>query len=56
MSVKNGAVPSEETKTAFTAFIVDFPEVTEKLKTTEFLEASLGAVSLIGKQNKLWLI
>lgn len=50
MSVKNGAVPNEESKTAFTELSIYFPEPGVKLKTAEFLEASSGVVILVGKQ------
>lgn len=36
-------------KTAFSVLIVHFPDPGDKLKTVEFLEASRGVVTLVGK-------
>ncbi|KAL1488543.1 hypothetical protein ABEB36_015007 [Hypothenemus hampei] len=54
MSVQNGAVPNEESKTAFTILSIYFPEPGEKIKTLEFLEASSGIVSLVEKFGKVF--
>ncbi|XP_050310190.1 glycolipid transfer protein [Anthonomus grandis grandis] len=53
MSVKNGAVPSEDTKTMFT-ITPFFPDPKKKLKTREFLEASEGLVTIIDKFGKVF--
>ncbi|CAG9767296.1 unnamed protein product [Ceutorhynchus assimilis] len=54
MSVKNGAVPNEESKTAFSVLSAHFPEPGEKLKTLEFLDAAAGVVSLVEKLGKIF--
>ncbi|KAJ8917656.1 hypothetical protein NQ315_005103 [Exocentrus adspersus] len=54
MSVANGAILQEETKTAFSILPVQFPSVNEKIKTKEFLDASSGAVCLIERFGKVF--
>ncbi|XP_076251787.1 pleckstrin homology domain-containing family A member 8 isoform X2 [Rhynchophorus ferrugineus] len=54
MSVKNGAVPNEENKTVFSSLPVYFPDASEKLITSEFLEASSGVVVIVEKFGKVF--
>ncbi|KAJ8942219.1 hypothetical protein NQ314_010119 [Rhamnusium bicolor] len=54
MSVANGAIPSEETKTVFSILPAQFPNADEKIKTKEFLEASSAAVTLVETFGKVF--
>lgn len=39
----------DTTKTAFSILTVHFPDPGDKLKTVDFLEASTGVVTIVGK-------
>lgn len=44
---------SKDTKTAFSILTVHFPDPGDKLKTVDFLEASSGVVTIVGKYKLL---
>lgn len=54
MSAANGAIPQEETKTAFSILPVQFPSGDGKIKTKEFLDAASGAVTLVERFGKVF--
>ncbi|XP_018564403.1 pleckstrin homology domain-containing family A member 8 [Anoplophora glabripennis] len=54
MSVANGAIPQEETKTIFSILPAQFPSVDGKIKTKEFLDAASGAVTLVDRFGKVF--
>ncbi|KAJ8944532.1 hypothetical protein NQ318_009695 [Aromia moschata] len=53
MSVVNGAIPSEERKTAFSVLPAQFPNADEKIKTKDFF-GSLFSCSLFKKFGKVF--
>lgn len=55
MTASNGGIPSDEIKNYFNSIQSPFPVVVEgKIDTQQFLEASRGVVSLIGKFSFKW--
>lgn len=52
MTASNGGIPSDEIKNYFNSIQSPFPVVVDgKIDTQQFLEASRGVVSLVGKFN-----
>lgn len=50
MTASNGGIPSDEIKNYFNSIQSPFPALVDgKIDTQQFLEASRGVVSLIGK-------
>lgn len=55
MTASNGGIPSDEIKNYFNSIQSPFPVIVEgKIDTQQFLEASRGVVSLIGKFSFKW--
>lgn len=51
MTASNGGIPSDEVKNYFNSIQSPFPDsIDGKVDTIQFLEASRGVVSLIGKE------